>query len=137
MKGKMYLKHNWFYFLPRLLWTYGNNFQITLASWLQDLIIKGLYVSHECMWVLSGCFHCHIPPLIFSGWSLLSLKSEGASGAEKNDSSLPPGDVGYDNVEDNITATSLQERLSSKQIATKDCNLQNQVLSFCLSENAP
>ncbi|XP_019341373.2 antigen WC1.1 isoform X1 [Alligator mississippiensis] len=42
-----------------------------------------------------------------TGWSLLSLKSEGASGAEKNDSSLPPGDVGYDNVEDNITATSL------------------------------
>ncbi|CAM2097425.1 unnamed protein product [Caretta caretta] len=43
----------------------------------------------------------------WTGWSLHSLRSEGASGAERDDLSLPPHDLGYDDVDDGVSGTSI------------------------------
>ncbi|CAM5081554.1 unnamed protein product [Natator depressus] len=42
-----------------------------------------------------------------TGWSLHSLRSEGASGAEREALSPPPHDPGYDDVDDGISGTSI------------------------------
>lgn len=62
---------------------------------------------HEHIWVLNGCLNCHVPILIFSGWSLHTLRNEGSFVAERDDPSLPPLDAGYDDVEDVISGASI------------------------------
>ncbi|CAM5081825.1 unnamed protein product [Eretmochelys imbricata] len=42
-----------------------------------------------------------------TGWSLHSLRSEGASGAEREALSPPPHDPGYDDVDDGVSETSI------------------------------
>ncbi|XP_065440784.1 scavenger receptor cysteine-rich type 1 protein M130-like [Chrysemys picta bellii] len=42
-----------------------------------------------------------------TGWSLHSLRSEGASGAESDVLSPPPRDPGYDDVDDGVSGTSI------------------------------
>ncbi|CAM4472924.1 unnamed protein product [Lepidochelys kempii] len=43
----------------------------------------------------------------WTGWSLHSLRSEGASGAERDALSPPPHDLGYDDVDDGVSGTSI------------------------------
>lgn len=50
---------------------------------------------------------CNVTCLLFSGWSLHSLRSEGASGAEREALSPPSHDPGYDDVDDGISGTSI------------------------------
>lgn len=61
----------------------------------------------EGTYMRNGHVHCHVPPLIFSGWSQHSLRSDKDSGAEREESPMPPGDTDYVVLKDDDSGTQL------------------------------